>query len=123
MKHVPRISEAEWRVMKPLWAKSPQTGNQIVQSLSGVIQWSPKTVRTLLGRLVRKKALGCKRQGREYLYYPLVKREACARAESRSFLRRVFDGAVRPMLAAVIEEVDLSAEDIRELKRILDKKE
>ena len=109
--------------MKPLWAKSPQTGNQIVEALSGVTHWSPKTVKTLLNRLVQKKALGFDRQGREYLYYPLVDREACARVESRNFLKRVFDGAVRPMMAALIENEDLSQDDIRELKRILKKKE
>ncbi|MBP8303953.1 MAG: BlaI/MecI/CopY family transcriptional regulator [Phycisphaerae bacterium] len=123
MRRIPRISEAEWQVMKPLWAKSPQTANQIVEALSGVTSWHPKTIRTLLNRLIQKKALGFDRRGREYLYYPLVEREACARAESRGLLRRVFDGAVRPMLASMIESEDLSAEDIRELKRILKKKE
>jgi BlaI family transcriptional regulator, penicillinase repressor len=122
MQHVPRISDAEWRVMKQLWAKSPQTGNQIVETLSEVNQWSPKTVKTLLNRLVQKKALGFERQGREYLYYPLVDRDACAQVESRNFLKRVFDGAVQPMMAAMIENEDLSADDVRELKRILNKK-
>ena len=123
MRHVPRISEAEWQVMKPLWAKSPQTGNQIVEALSGVTRWSPKTVKTLLNRLVRKKAIGFDRRGREYLYFPLVDRQTCTRAESRGFLKRVFDGAVRPMLAAMIENEDLSQDDIKELKRILKNKE
>ena len=122
MGHIPRISEAEWEVMKQLWARSPQTGNQIVEALAGQIHWKPKTVKTLLNRLVGKKALGFDRQGREYLYYPLVDRDTCIRDESRSFLKRVFDGAARPMLAALIEGEDLSAHDIKELKRVLDKK-
>ena len=122
MPYVPRISDAEWQVMKKLWAQSPQTGNQIVEALSEVNQWSPKTVKTLLNRLVQKKALGFDRQGREYLYYPLVDRDACARIESRNFLKRVFDGAVRPMMAAFLENEDLSADDVKELKRILNKK-
>jgi BlaI family penicillinase repressor len=108
--------------MKPLWAKSPQTGNQIVEALSGVTHWSPKTIKTLLNRLVQKKALSFDRQGREYLYYPLVDRDACVRVESRNFLKRVFDGALRPMMAALIENEDLSPDDVRELKRILNKK-
>ncbi len=122
MKRVPRISDAEWQVMKPLWAKHPQTGNEVVEALSGVMSWSPKTVKTLLNRLIGKKAIGYKKRGREYLYYPLVEREECAREESRSFLRRVFDGEVRPMMAAMIENEDLSSEDIKELKRVLNKK-
>jgi len=123
MRRIPRISEAEWQVMKPLWAESPQTANQIVETLSGVTSWHPKTIRTLLNRLIRKKALGFERRGREYLYYPLVDRQTCTRAESRGFLKRVFDGAVRPMLAAMIESEDLSQDDIKELKRILKNKE
>jgi BlaI family transcriptional regulator, penicillinase repressor len=121
-KPIPRISEAEWVVMKRLWAASPATANTVVESLAGETDWNPKTIRTLLTRLVQKKALGYKKDGREYLYYPLVKEDACVRAESRSFLQRVYGGALKPMLAAFLESENLSADEIAELKRILDQK-
>jgi len=122
MNLVPRISDAEWEVMKVLWARSPQTANEIIQTLEPVTEWNPRTIRTLLNRLLKKKALGFRQEGRSYLYFPRVEETACRRAESRSFLRRVYGGALTPMLSAFLEEEDLSADEIAELKRILDRK-
>ena len=82
----------------------------------------PKTIKTLLSRLINKKAIGFKKKGREYHYYPLVAEDECIRAESRSFVQRVFGGAAKPMLAAFLENEDLSPEEIKELKRILNKR-
>lgn len=122
MKNLPGISEAEWQVMRVLWASAPQTGNQVVEALADSTAWSPKTIKTLLNRLVKKKALGFEKQGRSYSYYPLVREEDCARAETRSFLKRVYGGALQPMLASFLEDERLSPEEIDELKRILDEK-
>ena len=122
MKETPRISESEWLVMRVLWAQSPATANNVIKALSSRTSWNPKTTRTLLNRLVHKKALGFERRGREYHYIPLVDERTCVRAESRSFLQRVYDGSLRPMLAAFLQEQDLSPEEIAELKRILDEK-
>ncbi|HIJ64625.1 MAG TPA: BlaI/MecI/CopY family transcriptional regulator [Candidatus Hydrogenedentes bacterium] len=121
MKKLPRISEAEWQVMRVLWAEAPQTANDVVEALDNT-DWSPKTVKTLINRLVRKGALGFDKDGRVYHYYPLVQEKDCVRAESRSFLQRVFGGAVTPMVAAIIEDEDLTPEEIAELRRILDEK-
>jgi BlaI family penicillinase repressor len=112
LKSIPRISEAEWIVMKVLWERSPQTANEVTEALDSRTDWKPKTVKTLLSRLVRKKALGFQRAGKSYLYRPLVSEEACTRARRRTLLRRVHDGAITPMLAAFIEDEDLTPEDI-----------
>lgn len=122
MKRIPKISESEWQVMKLLWVQNPATANEIVEALSPICKWKPKTIKTLLNRLVKKKAVGYKKKGREYHYYPLIAKDECIRAESHSFLRRVYGGAAKPMLAAFLENEDLSPEDIKDLKRILDKK-
>lgn len=122
MDQIPKISDSEWQVMRVLWGKSPATAKQVVKALSDKTLWSPKTVRTLLNRLVRKEALGFEKNGREYHYYPRVKEEQCVRAETRSFLRRVSGGAAKPMLAAFLEEEKLSRREIEELKQILDEK-
>ena len=122
MKRTPKISEAEWEVMKVLWRRSPRTANDIVKELTGKTAWKRETIRTLINRLVGKKVLKFEKKGREYHYYPLIAQDECIRAESHSFLRRVYGGAAKPMLAAFLENEDLSPEDIKELKRILDKK-
>jgi len=122
MAKLPRISEAEWVVMKVLWTRSPLTANEIVQELSDSTSWSPATVKTLINRLVKKKALAYRQEGRQYLYRPRVEEAACARAESRSFLKRVYGGALKPMLATFLEQEDLSPEEIEDLKRMLEEK-
>lgn len=123
MPQPPRISDAEWTVMKELWKHSPQTALEVTASLHAQTSWSPSTVKTLINRLVGKGALGSTKQGREYLYVPKVSESSCVRAESRSFLQRVFGGSMRPMLASLLEEESLSPEDIQELRRLLDRKE
>ena len=121
MKQIPKISESEWQVMKLLWAKSPSTANEIVEALPATT-WKPKTIKTLINRLVKKQALGYEKKGRQYHYYPLVDKAECIGTESRSFLKRVYDGATKPMLAAFLENEDLSPKDIKDLKQILNRK-
>lgn len=122
MKKIPKISEAEWEIMKILWAKSPLTANQIIESLSESIDWKPKTVKTLIGRLVKKEAIGFNQENRIYYYYSLIDEEECVKAENQSFLNRVYGGALKPMLINFLSEEKLSTEEIEELKRILDER-
>jgi BlaI family transcriptional regulator, penicillinase repressor len=122
MKKLPKISESEWVVMKAIWFENPITANRIVEKLEDSTSWSPKTIKTLLNRLVQKGAVGFESKGRVYDYYPLIKESVFVKEESRSFLNRVFGGALNPMLATLVESEDLSEEDIKELKRILNKK-
>ena len=122
MPKTPNISDAEWRVMRTLWDASPQTANEVADAVAAENDWSPRTVKTLLNRLVNKGALRYRQEGRLYQYYPAVSEEACVREESRSFLERVYGGALSPMLANMIQEVSLSDEEVAELKRLLDQR-
>lgn len=124
MSRIPRISETEWEVMKVAWAKAPCTASEIIDALSAEDPtWHPKTAKTLLNRLVKKRALGFKKEGRAYVYRPLVGESACIEAESDSFLERVFGGSLQPMLAHFVEHRKLSAKEIAELKRLLEQTE
>jgi len=123
MKKLPRISDAEWTVMKVLWGKPGLTADEVVQALQGKVTWNMRTIRTLINRLLRKKALKYRKEGRKYRYWPAVREEHCVQEERRSFIQRVYGGTIRPMLAALIEDAPLSPADIEELKRVLDKKE
>src|SRR6267378_8504985 len=83
---IPKISDAEWVVMRALWRSSPMTTNQVVDALDESTHWKPKTIHTLLSRLVRKGALEFERQGREYLFTPRVNAAECEREAAQSFL-------------------------------------
>ena len=123
MVKLPQIADTEWQVMKVLWAKSPLTASEVIQRFEGVSAWKPNTIKTLLGRLVKKKAIAFTKDGRAYVYYPLVAESECVKAESRSFLEKVFSGSLNVMFANFLEEQELSPREIAELKSILDRKE
>ncbi len=123
MSKIPRISDAEWEVMKVVWARSPRTAGEIIEALAGRHRpWHPKTIKTLLNRLVRKGALAYDEVGRAYLYRPAVAESECAAAASDSFLRRVFGGSLKPMLAQFLERKKIPAAELKELRRILENK-
>ena len=88
--------------MKILWANSPQTLPEILDRLKET-DWSKTTIQTYLARLVKKGALLTKRQGKGYLYYPAVSESDCQLAESRNFLRRVYDGSLSRMVMGFVE--------------------
>jgi BlaI family transcriptional regulator, penicillinase repressor len=122
-KAIPKISDSQWQVMRVLWSKGKATANEIVAGLPESTSWKPRTVKTLINRLLQKKAIGFEKNAKEYLYFSLISEKDCAGAENRSFIQRVYGGAIKPMLAAFLEEENLSPEDIKELKRILGEKE
>ncbi len=122
MNNIPQISDTEWQVMKVIWTNSPITANQVIGELEGSTKWKPKTIKTLLGRLVKKNALGFYKEGREYYYYSLVSEKECIHAENKSFLKKVYGGAFNVMLASFLEEEKLTAAEINELKKIIEKK-
>src|SRR5580698_7376774 len=119
---MPRISDAEWEVMRTVWERGPMTAEEVVAALEDRRDWSHRTIRTLLGRLERKGALGHSTSGRRFVYRAKIARDACLKRESRSFLSRVFDGAATPAIVHLVESADLSANEIEELKAILDRK-
>ncbi len=119
-KSIPKISEAEWEVMKLLWKSSPRTANEIVDELTGTTHWKRETIRTLVNRLVQKKVIAFRKHGRQYHYFPKVTEAEGIRAEAESFIKRIGGGPIEPMLAAFVEDKHLSAEKIARLKRILD---
>lgn len=115
-----QISEAESRVMQVLWQRAPSSADDIIKALAEHTQWQDKTVKTLLNRLLRKGAIRAERDGRRYLYTPLLKREDWQAEESRSLLDRAFDGRLAPMLAHFSRHEKLSSKDIRELRKLVD---
>ena len=115
----PTISEAESRVMEVLWRKSPQASEDIVAAVQRDSDWHEKTVRTLLGRLLGKGAVSAEKDGRRYLYAPVLSREQWQSQESRNLLDRVFGGRLSPLLAHFSEHEKLGAKDVAELRKLL----
>ena len=119
--NIPEISDAEWDVMKVVWDHGPLTSGDVVKRLADEKAWKPRTVKTLLSRLVQKGAVVANDAEGKFLYVAKVSRDALERRETKTFLARVFDGAVAPALVHFIQEADLSPKEIAELRKILDR--
>jgi BlaI family penicillinase repressor len=119
----PAISEAESQVMELLWQSAPRGSEELVTALQPATCWHENTVRTLLNRLVRKGAVRAERDGRRYLYSPLLTREQWQAAESHSLLDRVFGGRIAPLLVHFSRNEKLTAKDIAELRKLVDQLE
>lgn len=123
MKEIPGIADTEWLVMKVIWAHSECNASQIIDELAGSTNWKPKTVKSLISRLVKKKAIGFRNENRSYIYYPLVTEGECVKVESQSFLDKVFGGEINMAIANFIESKKMSKQQIEELRKILNEKE
>ena len=117
------ISDAEYQVMKVIWqAGTPLNTNEVVEKLKPYTAWKPKTIHTLLSRLVKKGALQYEKNGRVFVYTPLVQELEILSQENDSFLSRFYGGALNPMVVNLLEQDKLSDDDIAALKHILEEK-
>lgn len=117
------LSEAEWHVLESLWADSPKVGSQIVADMKARKGWSRSTTLTMLRRMTEKGLISCDDSGKMRTYTPLVYREEAAKKETESFLNRVYQGSVSMLLNSFVEKRNLTSDEIKELKEILDQAE
>lgn len=123
MRNLPQISEAEYEVMKVVWKHAPINTNEITQQLLKTTSWSPKTIQTLIKRLVNKGALSYEKQSRMFVYTPMVKENEYIGQESNSFLKRLYGGNITAMVSAYLEDDKLSEAEIETLRGLLSKKD
>lgn len=114
-----RISEAEAAVMMVLWEQSPLTAQDVVERVPAARDWSANTVRTLLARLVSKKAVAHEADGRRFLYRPLIARGDYVAGESQRLMDRLFGGRLTPLVAHLAERDSLSPEEVAEIQALL----
>jgi predicted transcriptional regulator len=113
------ISEAESIVMQVFWARGALYTEDVVDALKSHGKWQEATVKTLLNRLLKKKALRARKEGRRYLYSSVITREQWLSSESHGFLDRLFGGRVAPLVSHFSRQKKLSKSDIAELKRVI----
>ena len=114
-----RVSDSEKLVMEILWQESPLSSIEVVSRLSEQ-NWNEKTVKTFLNRLVKKEVLSYQKQGRKYLYSPVVGREEFLSQESSGFLNKVFRGDMRELLTTFVNNKELSQKELNYLRELLD---
>ncbi|OHB83510.1 MAG: hypothetical protein A2Z38_09000 [Planctomycetes bacterium RBG_19FT_COMBO_48_8] len=114
-----KLTEPEWLIMNALWYKHPVKARDVVERLPSTVNWAYTTVKTMLDRLVEKKVVGKSKRGNIGLYEPLVSRRQARRTAMRIMLDQAFDGAFGPMIHFLVEDESLSAEERKELIKIL----
>lgn len=123
MKKLPKISNSEWEVMKILWSKSPLTASEIITELKEDTSWNPKTIHTLINRLVEKKAIEVQKTEPFYMYYPIISEKESIEAENKMFVKKIYNGSLKLLFSNFLRVEKLSDEDIKELQDILNKKQ
>ena len=118
MSRLPQISEAEYEVMKVIWSKAPINTNEVTDSLLQATDWSPKTIQTLLKRLVQKGAITYEKKSRVFVYTPLVVKEDYLNQESEHFLKRFFNGNLTSLVASYMKDERISQEELEELRSL-----
>ena len=114
-----KISGAESHIMAALWDQGPLTAEEIVQTVGPAQTWGEATVKTLINRLLKKKAIASERAGGRALYHPIVSREDYVTGESQGLLDRLFGGEIAPLVAHYARHRALSAEEITRLKSLI----
>ena len=119
MEHM-RLSDGEWKLMKALWRRQPQTLAELVRALNGETGWSKATVFMMLKRLIAKGAVVMDDSGKLQKYSASIAYADVEPEETESFLSRVYGGSVGMMVSNLVGRGALSEQEIQELKAILD---
>ena len=118
-----KLTDAEWQLMNALWKKHPATARQIETQLPGEVNWAYTTIKTMLSRLVGKRAINERKQGKTSVYEPVITQDKAQRSAFRSLVDQVFEGAMGPLVHCLVEEKQLSAGQRRTLIKILEQED
>ena len=118
-----RITDAEWHIMRFLWSRPSATLSEIMEGTTEGRGWQRTTVQTLLKRLADKGFVSVEALPSAYRYSAAVAEADCVRTETRTFLKKVYDGSAGMLVAGFLQDNDLTAAEIDALRRILDGKE
>jgi len=116
---LPQVTDSEWEVMLAVWQADDQAAGEIIARVLESRDWNHRTIRTLLARLVEKRAINVRIEGSRHLYRAAVSREACVRSAANSFTERFFSGNLNSLLLHFVENEELSDEEVDELRRTL----
>lgn len=122
MEKLPQISEAEYEIMKILWAEYPLSTNEVCQRAQQTQDWKPKTIHTLLSRLSAKHVIAYEQRGRMYYYYPVISQKIYLKQENRHFLNRFYEGKAAPMFSSLLAGDELSDADLKDLYTLINSK-
>ena len=117
-----KISDSEWEIMRVIWTKQAVTAQEIIEILKPVIDWKPATIKTLLGRLVKKEAIYPEQAGKKYIYHPAISEDESVRSATENLFSHICAKRIGKTIAELIDEAELTAEDVELIKERLEQK-
>ncbi len=117
-----KISDAELKVLDVIWKEKSANSKRIADEVQKKETWNRKTIHTLLKRLVEKGAVNTKKQGNIYIYTPNISKAEYQKKESKSFLKKIYNGSLSMLMTNFIEDEDISEEELDKLYELLDNK-
>lgn len=118
-----KLTDPEWELMNALWRKSPATAREIIEQIPGNVNWAYTTVKTMLSRLVTKKAITEQKRGNTSFYEPVITKKGAQRSAMSTLFDKVLDGATEPLMHFLIEDKKISAKERKEIIRLLQQTE
>ena len=115
-----KFSDAEWQIMNGLWKRYPATAREIIENIPGEVKWAYTTVKTMLARLVVKKAVSERKRAKTSVYAPLVSQKRAKQGALRSLVDRVLDGRVEPIMHYLVDEQKLTEKQRQKLIKLLE---
>ena len=112
------LTDQELEIMKIVWERESATVRDVYETLLERRKVAYTTVMTMMKILEQKKYLKRTQADRAYVYRPAQPKRLVVGAMVRDFINRVFNGATEPLLVHLVEEHDLSPEELEEIARL-----
>ncbi|MBV7389309.1 CopY/TcrY family copper transport repressor [Enterococcus alishanensis] len=118
-----KISDSEWEIMRVIWTKQETTAQEISEILGETMDWKPATIKTLLGRLVKKDAVYTKQAGKKYIYYPKISESKTVKSATENLFSHICAKQIGNTIAELVDEAELTEADVAKIMATLNKKE
>jgi BlaI family penicillinase repressor len=116
----PELTEAEWIIMKVVWENEPCAAGTVQEALEESKDWAYSTVKTTMDRMANKSLLKITKIRNLQLFSSVISQEDAKKGEFRKMLKRAFDGALTPMMQFLLQQEDLSKDDLSQLRQFVD---
>lgn len=117
-----KISDSEWEIMRVIWTQESTTAQEIIDILGQTMAWKPATIKTLLGRLVKKEAVRTEQSGKKYIYYPAISEGATVKSATENLFSHICAKRIGETIAELVAEAELTEADVEKIKEQLVKK-
>jgi BlaI family penicillinase repressor len=116
------LTGPEWAILKVVWESQPCAAGTVQEALASTHHWAYSTVKTTMDRMVNKGLLATNAIRNLTLFSARISRVDAQRGELKRLIKRAFDGGLTPLIHFLVEEENLSADEIAELRKLINRR-